>query len=348
MRLVNVKNVTEDMTLAKPIFHNGNIMLNTGCEGLPQYTNRLLDMNIQHIYVRDHKSRDIKVDDVIKAKTRRKCKKIVRKTFKQTSLRGRIDEDTVREIIEDIIDEILCKDNLIVNLIDIKSTDSYTFDHSVNVTTLSILLGKTMGLNRKELFKLGLGAILHDIGKMLIPEEILKKESKLTDNEYNIIQDHPELGNQYIKNNSYIGAVSRAVISQHHENYDGSGYPNGKKGNDIHLFARITAIIDVYDALTSDRCYRSMWPIPEAMSYILSQSGKKFDPDIVKKFFRNIAIYPNGTTVLLSNNKKALVKEQNDEFPMRPVIKIIDEDEKDNRVINLVDNLELVIENVIL
>ena len=347
MRLVNIKNVTADMKLAKPIFHNDNIMLNTGCNNLPQYTERLKDMNINHIYVEDEKSKEIEVKDIIKENTRRKCKRIVRETFQQTSLRNSVNETAVKNIVEEIIDEILLNNNLVVNLLDIKSSDSYTFDHSVNVTTLSILLGKTMNLNRKKLLKLGLGAILHDVGKTLIPERILKKERKLTDDEFKIIKKHPELGNKHIKKNTQIGAVSRAIIRQHHENYDGSGYPRGKKGEDIHLFARITAVVDVYDALTSDRCYRSKWPVPRAMSFILSQAEEKFDPRVVNCFFRNIAIYPNGTKVVLSNGRKALVKEQNENFPMRPVIKIIDGPDGTTKTINLVNNLDLVIEDVI-
>jgi HD-GYP domain-containing protein (c-di-GMP phosphodiesterase class II) len=334
MRLVNVREVTKGMKLAKPIFHKGNIMLNTGCKNLP-------------IYIEDKKSRDIEVKDIIKTNTRNKCKKVVREAFRKISLKKTVNIKAVKKVVEDLIDEILVNNNLVVNLIDIKSSDSYTFDHSVNVTTLSILLGKSMNLNRKDLFKLGLGAIFHDIGKILIPEDILKKPSKLNDEEYKVIKKHPELGHSRVKKNTQIGAVSRAIIRQHHENYDGGGYPKGKKKNNIHLFSRITAVADVYDALTSDRCYRSKWPASRAMDLLLSQSEKKFDPQIVNLFFRNISIYPNGTKVILSNGKEALIKEQNDNFPMRPIIKIINESKEENKIINLVNNLNIVIAEAI-
>lgn len=346
MRLVNVKNITPDMELAKPVYQNGAILLNTNCQNLYKYVNRLLKLGIQYVYVNDDISENIEINDIIKEKTRYESQKIIKETFQSVVSEEKVLIQKTKKIIEDIVQQILNRNQAMVNLIDIKSFDSYTFSHSVNVAVFSLLLGKSLNYSRSDLVKLGLGAILHDIGKILIPENILNKNSKLTDKEYAIIKKHPRLGYNRLKNNYNLTSISRIIALYHHENVNGSGYPKGLKGNDIHRFAKIVSIADVFDALTSDRCYRKRWPIYKALDYLTSNTNKKFDHSFVKKFTRKIAVYPNGITVILNNGQKAVVKKQNKDVPTRPVIKIIEDENKIIEEVDLTKKLNLVITDV--
>jgi len=225
--------------------------------------------------------------------------------------------------------------------------DSYTFSHSVNVAVLSILLGKSLNYDKLKLQKLGTGSILHDIGKTLLPEKILSKKKELTEKEYKLVKKHPRLGYDYLENND-ISPVAKNPILYHHERIDGSGYPKGITIDEMHDFTKIVAITDVFDALTSDRVYRKRWPTFKTINYLMSHTNNKFDLKMVKNFVRNLTIYPNGTQVKLSNGEKGIVKEQNPNYPTRPIIRIIEnsEGEETSREIDLLNNLNIIIEKV--
>lgn len=349
MRLVPVDDIKPEMKLAKSIYHKGNILLNTGVKNLHQYKDKLKSIGINYVYIEDRFSQDIKVDYVIKDKLREKGQKRIRDFMDDIKFNKSINvakiKETVAEIVKDIINN---SDNIIVNMVDIKNFDDYTYEHSVNVAVYSIILGKSLKYNEVDLNKLGVGAILHDIGKILVPPSILFKEGKLNNEEYEIIKEHSELGYDYIKNSNEISPISKTAILSHHERLDGSGYPRSIKDEEIHDYAKIVAITDVYDALTSDRTYRKRWPVHKAISYIMSNSDQKFDNYFVEKFIRNLAIYPNGTLVRLSNGKKAIVKEQNKNYPTRPILRVIEDETGNEKIeeINLLKNLNIVINEV--
>ena len=286
MRLVPVNEISPGMKLAKPIYYDTGILLNSGIKNLPKYSKRLLEKGINYIYVEDKFSSDIEVDDVVKEKTRRKCKKVIKDTLENISFNKKIEIKEVENVVNQIVNDIYNSKDILLNLVDIKSYDSYTFDHSVNVAVLSILMGNSLNYNKSNLIKLGIGAILHDIGKTLIPEGILTKKEKLTDNEFDIIKKHPRLGYDYLKGNNNISPVSKNPILYHHERMDGNGYPKKLPGNELHDFAKIVGITDVFDALTSDRVYRNRWPIHKAINYLMSNTNEKFDLEYIKKFIR--------------------------------------------------------------
>ncbi|HKL13491.1 MAG TPA: HD-GYP domain-containing protein [Halanaerobiales bacterium] len=349
MRLVPVEDIKPDMKLAKSIYHKNNILLNTGVKELHRYKAKLKSIGINYVYIEDKYSADIDVDYVIKDELREKGQKRIRSFMEDIKFNNSINVNKIKNTVSDIVEDILNNsDNIIVNMLDIKNFDDYTFEHSVNVAVYSIILGKSLNFNIRDLNKLGIGAILHDIGKILVPPEILFKEDRLTAEEYEIIKEHSELGYNYIKEAHEVSQVSKAAILSHHERLDGSGYPRKKEGDDIHEYAKIVAITDVYDALTSDRTYRKRWPVHEAISYIMSNSDEKFDNYYVDKFIRNLAIYPNGTMVRLSNGQKAIVKEQNSNYPTRPVLRVIEDTEGNELIkdLDLLQNLNIVIEDV--
>jgi HD-GYP domain-containing protein (c-di-GMP phosphodiesterase class II) len=328
MRLILTKNLKKDMKLAKSIYENGNILLNIGVNKLYKYKDKLLELGIKHLYIEDKYSYDIKINDAIKEVTRRRGKKIIGNTFDKIK-NGFLDINTkeLKNVVEDITDELVLNEDVLLNLVSLKSTSIYTYEHSVNVSVICIALGKMLGYSENELYKLGMGGMLHDVGKTLIPEEIINKPDRLTEHEYQIIKNHPELGFNFLQQINSISPLSRIVVYSHHERVDGSGYPRGLKGKEIHEYARIAAIADVFDALTSDRVYRDKWPTYKAAEYIINNTEKLFDYHLVKKFLPQISFYPNGAEIILSSGYRAIVKDQNIGFPTRPILRLIEDDE---------------------
>lgn len=350
MRLVLTENLKEDMELAKPIYENGSILLNRGVKDLAKYKQRLLNLGVKHLYVDDKYSHDIEVTETIKDSTRRQGKKIVTNTFQKLK-NGFLDLNVkeLKTVIDDITTELVLNEDVLLNLVSLKSTSSYTYEHSVNVSVICIALGKMLGYSETELFKLGMGGMLHDIGKTLIPEEILNKPNSLSDYEYKLIKEHPELGFNYLQQIDSISPLSRIVVYSHHERVDGSGYPRGLKGDEIHEFARVAAIADVFDALTSDRVYRDKWPTYKAAEYIMNNTEKLFDYQLVKKFLPQVSFYPNGSEVILSTGHRAIVKDQNVGFPTRPLLRLIEDDQGTElkKELDLLKHMNIVIAKVI-
>ncbi|PAB59985.1 HD-GYP domain-containing protein [Anaeromicrobium sediminis] len=327
MRFVPTFCLREGMIVGKKLYgNNGQILISENTEIRQSYIDKIKLLGFSGIYVEDNISKDIHIKNVIDEDLRIKTVKGIKEMFIESEKGNKISTPRINEarlMVENIIENILENKNLMVNMIDLKTFDDYTFYHSVNVAVLSIVIGVALNLNKNELYKLGLGALMHDIGKVFIEKEILNKKEKLTDDEYVAIKEHSELGYKYLKENFDIPITSYVGTLQHHERFDGSGYPNGKSGKDISLFGRIISITDVYDALTSDRPYRKGLLPSEAMEYIMASGGSLFDPDLVKIFVKKIAAYPIGTCVKLSNNITAIVVDNFEYFVMRPKIKVL-------------------------
>lgn len=327
MRFVPFGCVREGMTLGKTIFNqNGEVLLHKGTELKPGYLQKIEHLGFNGIYIDDEISNDIELESVVSDEVRNKTVKGVKDIYLTIENGKNIDEKKISEtnlLIENIIDDILANKNMMVNMMDLKIFDDYTFFHSVNVTVLSIVVGVAMGLNRLDLHKLGMGALLHDLGKVFVDKKTLNKPGKLTNSEFEELKKHAYLGYQYIKEKFNLPPTSYVAALSHHERYDGTGYPNALKGETINLFGRIIAVCDVYDALTSDRPYRKSMLPSDAMEYIMGNSGSHFDPNIIKLFLRKVAPYPIGTTVKLSNGLSAIVVENYEGWGTRPKVKII-------------------------
>jgi len=326
MRYVSVDSIEAGMILGKPLIgKNDGILLKRGAVLQISYINKIKELGYNGIYVEDDLSRDIQIPEIIDENLRFEAIKTVKESFMNIE-RWRIIPpktfNTISGIINSIVDSILTNRDAMVNLIDLKLFDDYTYYHSVNVCILSLVIGVAFNFNKSQLYDLGLASALHDIGKIYIPKEILNKKDKLTREEFEIIKTHSSRGYIFVKDNSDIPPVSYVAILHHHEKYDGSGYPSECKGDNISLFGRIISIADVYDAITSDRPYRKALPPYEAIEYIMGNGGIAFDPNIVKVFTRKIAPYPVGTSVRLSNNKIGLVVENYTDCCTRPKIKI--------------------------
>lgn len=323
MRLVSVSMLKPNMVLAKSIYYRDCLILKEGQTDIGKFINNLTNMGINYVYVEDSKSIGIKIPDAISEETRLLCKKVLRQTLEDFSNNVIIDISGVSDVINSIIDDILENKDVQVSLNDISTADEYTFSHSISTTVYALLIAKELNYSRTMLEILATGTILHDVGKVLLDSTIIFKEGILTPEEFEYIKDHTTLGYQALKKCVNLTELSRIISLYHHERMDGLGYPKGIPAGELHEFIRITAIADVYDALTSDRCYRKKWSAIEAINHLIENSDSLFDNRLVSIFMQQIAIYPNGSMVRLSNETIGIVKEQNSQTSLRPVIRVI-------------------------
>jgi HD-GYP domain-containing protein (c-di-GMP phosphodiesterase class II) len=329
MRLISLSMLKPEMILAKSIYYRDNLVLREGTGNLERYVNSLLRLGIDYIYIDDNKSRGIEIPDAISEETRLMCKQVLRQTIEDFATKTVIDIREVSSAVSSIIDGILENPDVQVSLNDIGATDEYTFSHSVSTTVYSLIIGNKLGYSRSMLEKLGTGAILHDMGKILLDNKIINKVGKLTEEEFEYIKTHTTRGYEALKKCVNLTELSRIISLYHHERMDGKGYPTGTPAAELHEFARIVAIADVYDALVSDRCYRRKWSSNQAVNYLVEHSETQFDLKLVSVLIKQIAIYPNGSMVRLSNQVVGIVREQNKNFPLRPFVRVISDENGD-------------------
>lgn len=333
MLYITKKHLKPGMILAKDIYLYNRNSFNTFLLAKGQvlnstYINRINYHNIDGAYVENDAFNDIIVesyiDDNLKAESLQRISDVYYE-FQVSS--GKINDYMIKHLsktVNNIVVELLNKEDLTYNIMDFKNFDSYTFQHCLNVAMLSISTGISLKLSEHELHILGLAGVLHDIGKMFIPIEILNKPAKLTEEEFEIIKTHPVNAAKQLKN--LVPQEVLRAIEDHHERLDGTGYPYGKEGSNIGLYTKILAISDVYDSLTSDRPYRkSIFP-NEVVEYLMGCADKHFDYDILKHFLKIIFAFPVGTFVKLSNEKLAVVIKNHSENILRPLVRIVNSD----------------------
>ena len=247
-------------------------------------------------------------------------------------------DDVVDQLVQTVADET----GGLVHISHLKSYDDYTFHHSLSVAVLAIAIGRAMNMDRQTLTDLGRTAIKHDIGKILMPIEILNKTGKLTDEEFEIMKGHSAKGAEYLEKEGIGNRTMWQAIRAHHEKLDGTGYPDGLKGAEIPLFARIISVADVYDAITSYRPYRGPMSPSAAFELVTGDVGRAFEYDIVNAFAKTVEFYPKGTIVLLSNGRIGVVTSNRN--ALRPKLQMLDNGE----VVDMTEmaNLHLMIKKV--
>ncbi|MBN9358669.1 HD-GYP domain-containing protein [Herbaspirillum huttiense] len=240
--------------------------------------------------------------------------------FRQARLGKTLDVAQCQDLVEEIAASVTRNSNALLSIIRLKRADEYTYLHSIAVCTMMVALARTLGMDNTACKEAGLAGYLHDVGKAFIPLDVLNKPGKLTDQEFRIIQRHPTLGYEYLSGFAGVPDYVLDVCLHHHEKIDGTGYPGRQQGNQIDLYSRMAAVCDVYDAITSDRTYKSAWDPAESLARMASWSGH-FDRPIFLTFVKTLGIYPIGSIVKLRSGRTALVIRQNHKDLTKPVVK---------------------------
>ena len=324
MQRISVSNLQPGMVVARNIYDSsGMLLLASGFSLNQKFVEGLIQLGIGSIYIENNLLDQEQVVDVLREETRVMAVKSVKECFSAYSLTAKVDVDKIKSAASQIVDEIILNPDAMVQLTDIRTHNDYTFAHSVNMCSLAVLLAASIGYNQPRLKELALGALLHDIGKVEISNEILNKPMQLDDTEWRIMQHHPMAGFQILKKRGNVPAPSMIVCYAHHERYDGSGYPRGVAGEEIHEYARLAAIADVFDAVTADRPYRPGLMLHEAYDLLMASSGTHFDQRLLAKFLQSIAVYPVGSVVELSDGAVAVVKSVHQGISWRPTVQLL-------------------------
>lgn len=332
MRLLPISVCKPGMRLGKRIYNEeGLVLLAEHVELTDMMLKRLEQHGIDFLYIDDPRTDDIVIPELLSDETRFAATKVIRTHFrrmmdeanrKKAVQAGTLSKD-FKQIMSLMIDDLSRHKDAMVMLTTMQITDHYLFQHSMNVCIYSTLLGLSSGYNRDELMAIGLGALLHDIGKTQVDFSALKKPGRLTEEEFAEIKRHAMLGFQILKEEPNIPLLSAHCALQHHERLDGSGYPRGIKGEEIHDYARWIGLVDAYDAMTTHRVYRSAMLPHQVMDILYAEAGTKFETAKIELFRDKIAIYPLGVTVTLNSGESGVVVDLNASYPHRPVIRVL-------------------------
>ena len=251
-----------------------------------------------------------------------KAKDAVEAMFQEARMGRAVETEQMRPLVEQIADSVMRNPSALISLARLKVRDEYTYMHSVAVCALMIALARQLGIKDEALVQdVGLAGLLHDIGKATVPLEILNKPGRLSEDEFERIKDHPVAGHRILVESECRSKVALDVCLHHHEKVDGTGYPDKLGGEGISVFARMGAVCDVYDAITSNRPYKNGWDPAEAIRKMTEWSAGHFDPAIFQAFVKTIGIYPTGSLVLLQSGRLAVVLEQSRKSLLQPVVK---------------------------
>ncbi len=271
----------------------------------------------------EHKPTSLRDEAQRAANIHRQADKAVRKVMQDVRLGRMVEIAEVEDVVDAIAGTIERNPSAMLGILCIRNKNEYTFLHSVAVGTLMIAFAKSMGMDAQTVRSAGVAGLLHDTGKMCIPDHILDKPGRLTEEEFNVMKSHPLEGWEVLRQLDDIDPIALEVALHHHERLDGTGYPHKLKGDQISQITRMASIVDVYDAITSDRVYHKGLPAAQVLRKLWEWSPDHFDPQLVQHFIRTVGIYPVGSVVRLESDRIAVVIESNAETPLLPRLKVV-------------------------
>ncbi len=347
MRLVSLANLQEEARLARDVVsgRDGGPMLRAGVPLSARFIEHLNKAGIQSVWVEDELGRGIEPVLVISPQTRglaTRALSALHEEARRAAATGRgLDPeatDGLSDVVDAILEEIEEHDSKAVVLADLCGPGAYTVQHSIDMTALGLLVGRRLILehgwldykgerqddrHEERLFRLGMGLLLADIGKLAIPDSILNKPGKLTEEEWEIVKAHPKAGVKLVRDTAAWCPLVQGCVLRHHERWNGTGYPEGKAGGEVHEMARIAAVADVFDAITSERPFAAAKPAHVGVQTILAGAGTQFDPVICEVFSCRVAPFAPGTEIELSDGRQAVVVSVPELELDRPVLRVI-------------------------
>ncbi|WP_100404646.1 HD-GYP domain-containing protein [Bacillus solitudinis] len=313
MRYTFLDNVEQGERLGKHIFaSDGRILLQQGAQLTVGLISRLRHMGVQAIYIKDSRLQDLKIEEVVSEKVKRNTIETLKNSIQFVQTGKELEIRNIQASIRSILDEVLQNQQILLNLTDIRTDDNHLYIHSVNVCIISAIVGIRLGLDRVKLQELAMGALLHDIGK-IIPDQAATED--LAQN------DHTWKGFNTLRKNKEISILSAHIALTHHEHVDGTGFPRKLTEEDIHIVSKIAAVANAYDRLINPAPgERGLFPF-EACEHLMALTNRCFDHEVVWNFLRAIAFYPTGSQVKLSTGLTGIVVGQNSGLPQRPIIR---------------------------
>ena len=356
MRFVSIRHAQPGMKVGRTVFtEDGKVLLGVGMTLTERLIQGLVRSGVDSLYIDDPRTEDIVVEDVIRPETRQVAVETIEKTVKQITNSNKLARKIslkemglhFQQAFGSILDDLMQNKQMVTHLANISTHSPSLYHHSVNVAVLATAVGMSIGYNRSQLIELGVGAMLHDIGKVQLPAELLQKKERWNEAEMEIAKQHCMLGFNLLRKEHDISLLSAHICLQHHERLDGSGYPQGLKGKNIHEYAQIVGICDIYDSLTSPRPWRKRYMPQDALEYLMGAGGHLFEHRLINAFRSHIAIFPIGSSVVLNTGEVGVVCRVDPDYCHRPTIRII-KDGRGNDVrisydLDLKENLKLFI-----
>lgn len=319
MRLISLERLAAGDILGQDIIDRaGSVLLRRSTVFKEAYREKLRQRHITEVYIDDKLSDGINPEDILSEKVRAEITGDVKEEFNKVNQFLSVDINSISKVSQILIEELTSRD-IVCEIRDLKTNHDDTYEHCIGVAILAAIVCKKMSLNKDMTQKIVMGALLHDIGKMIIPKDILDKPGALTAEEYEVIKSHTTVGYEMIKDIPELSPIVKVAVLCHHERLDQKGYPLGK-GEELHIGAKIVAACDVYHALLSDRSYRKGLPVNKAM---LIAKGEALCPEIRKIVESILAFYPVGCVVKLSSGHVGIVEKNYVNDLNRPLVRIV-------------------------
>lgn len=331
MRRVLREGIRAGMTLAQPVYGiNGQVILNSGIQLTEFHISKIAELDAQYIYIQGE-SQLFDQNDIAAQNAKNEIVLAAHQALDEVRVGKYVDTQAIKNKVLTLLEECCMHKEIQPLFIAMQNCNDYLFKHAVCGYFFAMMMGMSYGIEGHRLRDLGLGALLRDVGMITISRDILNKPGTLTPEEMAIVKQHTEKGYEILRRNPDISLASANCALQHHERFDGSGYPRGAKESGIHEFAQITALADVYSSMTANTPYRKALSVYDTLAIIEKTGAAYFNPELIRVLVSNVAIYPLGAVVRLNNQAIGIVNDYADELRTKPIINIT-KDEAGNRV----------------